>query len=99
VSSTRTSIFNSCKAKPFTPKIVTSSQTGAFERFSEMSVLRSEGHGKTVVVGTPSRLRVSGNRLGLYFDRCPGWIVLGVGWVGQVIRGRYEGLIMLTVVR
>ena len=29
---------------------------GAWNPFSEMSVLRSEGHGKTVAVGTPSRL-------------------------------------------
>jgi hypothetical protein len=38
-----------------------------------------EGHGKTVAVGTPSRLRVSGSGLGSYFDRSPAWVVLGVG--------------------
>ena len=62
---TRTLIFTSCDAKPFTPKIVTSSQTRAFEGYSHRSVLRSEGHGKTVAVGTPSRLRASGSSLGV----------------------------------
>jgi hypothetical protein len=54
-------IFTSCHGKPFTPKIVTSSRTGAFETFSETPVLGSEGHGKTVGVGTLSRLRASGS--------------------------------------
>src|SRR3984957_3477211 len=58
-SSTRTLMFTSCDAKPFTPKIVTSSQTRAFVACSKRSVLRSEEHGKTVADGTPSRLRAS----------------------------------------
>ncbi len=49
--------LHSCEAKPFTRRIVTSSRTRAFEPFSRRSVLRSEEHGKTVAVGTPSRLR------------------------------------------
>ena len=45
----------------FTPGIVISSQTRAFEAFSKRSIVISKGHGKTAAVGALSRLRAFGS--------------------------------------
>ena len=62
-------ISTSCRGKPFIRRIVTNSRTAAFESFSETPASISKRRGKTVAVGTPSRLRALGSACTDYRDR------------------------------